>query len=58
MPDEKPHHKPDTLQRINLREPREVRYWTHSLDVTEDRLREAVRAVGTLAVAVKKYLGR
>jgi len=41
---------------ISLEEPHEVRSWTESLGVTEAKLREAVKAVGHSADAVRKYL--
>lgn len=41
---------------ISLEEPHEVRSWTESLGVTEAQLREAVKAVGRSAEAVRKYL--
>lgn len=41
---------------ISLEEPHEVRSWTESLGVTEERLREAVKAVGHSADAVRQYL--
>ena len=44
--------------RISLSEPHEVRSWTESLGVTEDRLREAVAAVGDRADAVREHLRR
>jgi hypothetical protein len=42
--------------RINLNQEHEVRYWTQALDVTEDELREAVRAAGSSAADVREYL--
>ncbi|MGJ7493072.1 DUF3606 domain-containing protein [Variovorax sp. ZT4R33] len=42
---------------INLDEPREVRYWTRALAVTETRLRAAVGAAGDSTQAVCRYLG-
>jgi hypothetical protein len=42
---------------INLGEPREVRYWTRALAVTEMRLRAAVGAAGDSTQAVCRYLG-
>ena len=42
---------------INLEEPREVRYWTRALSVSEQRLRSAVRAAGDATSAVRQYLG-
>ena len=41
---------------ISLEEEHEVRSWTKSLGVTEERLREAVKAVGHSADEVRKYL--
>ncbi len=41
---------------IALDEPHEVRSWTDSLGVTADELREAVKAVGNSAEAVRAYL--
>lgn len=44
--------------RINLGEDYEVRYWTRALDVTEAQLREAVKAAGSSAEAVRRHLGK
>lgn len=44
--------------RINVNEPYEVQYWTKTLGVTADKLKEAVRAVGPMVKDVKKYLGK
>ncbi len=44
------------LTRIDLDEQWEVRYWAVKLNVTEDRLREAVKAVGASVQAVREYL--
>ncbi|SCK49327.1 Protein of unknown function [Variovorax sp. HW608] len=41
---------------ISLEEPHEVRSWTEALRVTEQRLREAVKAVGNSAEKVREYL--
>lgn len=43
--------------RINLSEDYEVRYWTGALGVSEEKLREAVEAVGPGADAVRRHLG-
>ena len=43
--------------RINLSEDYEVRYWTGALGVSEEKLREAVEAVGSGADAVRRHLG-
>lgn len=41
---------------IALNEPHEVLSWTKSLGCTEAQLREAVKAVGSSAEAVRVYL--
>ncbi|WP_206861306.1 DUF3606 domain-containing protein [Lysobacter changpingensis] len=42
--------------RINVNQEHELRYWTQALDVTEEELREAVRAVGASVSEVREYL--
>jgi hypothetical protein len=42
--------------RISLSEDYEVRDWAQSFGVSEDRLREAVGAVGNSADKVREYL--
>ena len=42
--------------RINVNETWEVDYWTRALGVSEARLVEAVKAVGTSADEVRRYL--
>jgi hypothetical protein len=49
-------HAPRDQGRINLEEPKEVRYWTQALHVSEARLRSAVSAAGDAAPAVRQYL--
>ena len=41
---------------INVNQDHELRYWTQALDVSEEDLRAAVRAVGTDADKVREYL--
>lgn len=48
---------PDS-KRINVNEEHEVKYWTKALDVTEAKLKELVKSVGTSADAVRKALGK
>ena len=43
-------------KRISIEEDYERRDWAKSLDTTEDKLREAVQAVGTSADKVREYL--
>ena len=44
--------------RINVNEAHELRYWTETLNVSEEQLRIAVAAVGVSAEAVRQYLNR
>ena len=48
---------PDT-KRINLNQPHEVKYWIGALQCTEEELRAAVQAVGTLGRDVRAHLRR
>jgi hypothetical protein len=58
MPDNKKITHPLDAKRIDINDPTEVRNWTKALGVTEAKLREAVRAVGTSSAAVRKYLNK
>jgi hypothetical protein len=42
--------------RINVNEPYELQYWSEKMNVTRERLKEAVAAVGPNADDVKEYL--
>jgi len=44
--------------RISLSEDYEVRDWSKNLGVSEERLREAIAAVGNSAGKVREYLKR
>ncbi|WP_315385910.1 DUF3606 domain-containing protein [uncultured Stenotrophomonas sp.] len=44
--------------RINVNEDYELQYWTKALGVSADELREAVKAVGPTAAAVRQHLGK
>ena len=56
MSDDKSNRGPADRSRINLSEDYEVQYWTKELGVTEERLKEAVAAVGFSADKVREYL--
>ena len=58
MADELSKREPLDLQKINFSERLELRWWCVQLGCREEELREAVRAVGTSAAAVRKYLRR
>jgi hypothetical protein len=44
--------------RINVNEDYELQYWTKALGVSAEKLRDAVKAVGPMAVAVRQHLGK
>jgi hypothetical protein len=44
--------------KINMREPHEVKYWTHALGVTREELQRAIDKVGNSAATVRKELGK
>ncbi|CAB3852128.1 hypothetical protein LMG26686_02016 [Achromobacter mucicolens] len=58
MSDDLSKRGPQDRSRINVNEAHELRYWTQALDVTEAQLREAVKAVGPSATAVREHLGK
>ena len=43
---------------VEIAEPNQVRYWSHSLGCTEAQLHNAVRAVGTSPDRVREFLER
>lgn len=53
--DPKQRNAPDS-QRINVHEEHELRYWTKTLGVTAEALREAVARVGSSAEKVREAL--
>jgi hypothetical protein len=42
--------------RININESYELQYWSEKLNVTRDRLKEAINATGSNADDVARYL--
>jgi hypothetical protein len=58
MSDDLQKRRPQDSSRINIHEPWEVNWWMHELKVTRKQLEDAVKAVGTSAAEVKKYLGK
>ncbi|QDX25200.1 DUF3606 domain-containing protein [Sphingomonas suaedae] len=56
MADDKNLRAPQDSARIAMGEDYEVRYWTEKFGVSEDRLQEAVDAVGHSADAIERYL--
>lgn len=58
MADDKTLRGPQDSSRIALGEDYEVAYWTKKFGVSQDKLAEAVKAVGNGADAVEAYLKR
>lgn len=58
MADDKSKTGSPDRDRINLNEDYEVQYWTKALQITPEKLRSVVAAVGNSAQAVREHLGR
>ncbi|MGY8564603.1 DUF3606 domain-containing protein [Paracidovorax citrulli] len=58
MSDDKTKSGSPDRDRINLNEDYEVQYWTKALGVTAAQLKEAIKAVGPTAAAVRRHLGK
>ena len=56
MPDNSNKLGSQDSSRININEMWEVEFWIKKLQVTKEKLKEAVKAVGTSVAAVRKYL--
>ncbi|WP_286897668.1 MULTISPECIES: DUF3606 domain-containing protein [Achromobacter] len=56
MSDDLSKRGPQDRSRINVNETHELRYWTQELGVSETQLRDAVKAVGPSATAVREHL--
>ena len=50
--------RPADLGRVNVTRYIEIRYWAREFKCTPDQLRDAVKAAGTSADAVKAYLAK
>ena len=49
---------PQDRSRVNVNETWELQYWSKKFGVTEEQLRDAVKAAGPSADAVGKHLGK
>ncbi len=58
MSDDLGKRRPQDATKINVNESWELDYWSKELGITKERLKEAVRAVGTSVKDVKRYLGK
>ncbi|WP_082474329.1 DUF3606 domain-containing protein [Chryseobacterium sp. Leaf201] len=58
MSDDLDKRRPQDATKVNVNESWELDYWSKKFGVTKERLKEAVKAVGTSAATVQKYLGK
>jgi hypothetical protein len=56
MPDNKNIRHPHDGKRIDINDPAEVRNWCNIFGVTAEKLKAAVKAVGTSSTKVRQYL--
>ena len=49
---------PQDRSRVNVNEAWELQYWSRKFGVTEEQLKDAVKAAGPSADAVGKHLGK
>jgi len=56
MSDDLSKKRPQDSSKISLTESWEINYWCKELGISEGKLREAVKAVGHSAAAVRKNL--
>ena len=50
--------QPEDRTKINVNEAWELKYWTQHFGVSEQKLKDAVKAVGVSVAAVKLHLGK
>jgi hypothetical protein len=58
MADNPKERGPQDRSRVNVEQDYERRWWSQKWNVSEDKLREAVKAAGSSASAVAKHLGK
>ncbi|OBW40238.1 hypothetical protein AB670_03436 [Chryseobacterium sp. MOF25P] len=58
MSDDLSKRRPQDATKVNVNESWELDYWSKELGVTKERLKEAVKAVGTSVAAVRRHLGK
>jgi hypothetical protein len=54
--DDKNKRGPQDASKVNVNEDYELRYWTNRFNISEERLREAVKEVGPSVSAIEEYL--
>ena len=58
MADDLKNRGPQDRARVNTTEQWELSYWTNQFGVTEQQLKDAVRAVGPMVADVQKHLNK
>lgn len=58
MSDDLKNRGPQDRARVNTSEPWELKHWTKEFGVTEQQLKDAVKAVGPMVTDVRKKLGQ
>lgn len=58
MPDNLKIRQPQDPTKVNIHEAWEVEYWCKKWNITPEKLKEAVKTVGTSVEKVKTYLGK
>ncbi|WP_419487357.1 DUF3606 domain-containing protein [Chryseobacterium bernardetii] len=58
MSDDLSKRRPQDATKVNVNETWELEYWSKKFGVTKEKLKEAVKVVGTSAAAVQQYLGK
>lgn len=58
MSDDLKNRGPQDRARVNTSETWELKYWTKEFGVTEQQLKDAVKAVGPMVTDVRKKLGQ
>ena len=56
MPDDLSKKGPADKAKVNVNEPRELKYWTKTLNVAEEKFKAALKAVGTRLEDIRKQL--
>jgi hypothetical protein len=56
MPDNLNRRMPEDPNKININQQWEIDYWTKELQVSESKLKQAVKTVGVMVADVKKWL--
>ncbi|MDD2341365.1 MAG: DUF3606 domain-containing protein [Tolumonas sp.] len=50
--------QPQDPKKINVHESWELEYWSKKFGVTQQKLKDAVKAVGVLVTDVQRYFGK